>query len=111
MATTDTNLTQLVINKLTEAQYNEGIINDNELYFVTDGKISADDVDDTNTVNKFVTSAEKQTWNNKSDFSGDYNDLTNKPTIPTVPTNVSAFNNDAGYLTLSTLPIYNGGVE
>ena len=32
-------------------------------------------------------------------FSGDYNDLTNKPTIPTVPTNVSAFTNDAGYLT------------
>jgi hypothetical protein len=32
-------------------------------------------------------------------FSGDYNDLTNKPVIPTVPTNVSAFTNDAGYLT------------
>ena len=32
-------------------------------------------------------------------FSGDYNDLNNKPTIPTVPTNVSAFYNDAGYLT------------
>lgn len=31
--------------------------------------------------------------------SGDYNDLSNKPTIPTVPTNVSAFTNDAGYLT------------
>lgn len=32
-------------------------------------------------------------------FSGNYNDLRNKPTIPTVPANVSAFNNDAGYLT------------
>ena len=32
-------------------------------------------------------------------------------TIPTVPTNVSSFNNDAGYLTLATLPIYNGGVS
>ncbi len=31
--------------------------------------------------------------------TGSYNDLTNKPTIPTVPTNVSAFTNDAGYLT------------
>lgn len=31
--------------------------------------------------------------------------------IPTVPTNVSAFNNDAGYLTLADLPIYNGGVS
>ena len=34
--------------------------------------------------------------------SGSYNDLTNKPTIPTVPTNVSAFTNDAGYLTSYT---------
>ena len=31
--------------------------------------------------------------------SGNYNDLTNKPTIPTVPTNVSAFTNDVPYLT------------
>lgn len=31
--------------------------------------------------------------------SGDYADLTNKPTIPVVPTDVSAFNNDAGYIT------------
>lgn len=31
--------------------------------------------------------------------SGEYNDLLNKPTIPTVPTNVSAFTNDSGYLT------------
>ena len=29
-----------------------------------------------------VTSAEKNIWNAKSNFSGDYNDLTNKPTIP-----------------------------
>ena len=37
-------------------------------------------------------------------FSGDYNDLTNRPTIPTVPTNVSAFTNDAGYITISSVP-------
>ena len=40
--------------------------------------------------------------------------LSNKGTwenVPTVPTNVSSLNNDAGYLTLSTLPIYNGGVS
>ena len=34
--------------------------------------------------------------------SGNYSDLTNKPTIPTVPANVSAFTNDAGYLTSIT---------
>lgn len=29
--------------------------------------------------------------------SGNYNDLENKPVIPVIPTNVSAFNNDANY--------------
>lgn len=33
-----------------------------------------------------VTDTEKQSWNDKSDFSGDYEDLQGKPTIPTVPT-------------------------
>lgn len=46
-----------------------------------------------------ITSSDISNWNNKSDFSGNYNDLTNKPTIPTVPTDVSSFNNDAGYIT------------
>lgn len=32
-------------------------------------------------------------------FSGNYEDLSNKPTISVVPTNVSSFANDAGYLT------------
>lgn len=35
-------------------------------------------------------------------FSGNYNDLTNKPTIPVIPTNISAFYNDSGYLTSVT---------
>ena len=33
---------------------------------------------------KNITSSDITNWNNKSDFSGSYNDLTNKPTIPTV---------------------------
>ena len=33
------------------------------------------------------------------------------PPIPTVPTKVSSFTNDAGYLTLATLPKYEGAVE
>lgn len=40
--------------------------------------------------------------------SGSYADLSGKPTIPTVPTNVSAFTNDAGYITgyTETDPVY-----
>ena len=35
-------------------------------------------------------------------FSGDYNDLANKPIIPTVPSALSAFANDVGYLSAGT---------
>lgn len=69
--------------------------------------LDADLVDDTNSAHKFVTVQEKTTWNNKSDFSGSYNDLTDKPTIPTVPTNVSAFTNDAGYITKTVNDLVN----
>ena len=41
----------------------------------------ADLTDDS--MHRLVTDTEKATWNNKSDFSGDYDDLDNKPTIPT----------------------------
>lgn len=35
------------------------------------------------TTHRTVSDAEKQKWNNKSDFNGSYNSLTDKPTIPT----------------------------
>ena len=47
---------------------------------------------------KFLTTnGSTVSWGNV--FSGNYNDLTNKPTIPTVPTNISSFTNDSGYIT------------
>lgn len=107
---------------------------------------------------RLVTDTEKSTWNAKSNFSGNYDDLTNKPTIPSEVTeadvagwgftkntgdyskpangipstdmtqevqasldkadsalqsndNVSELTNDAGYLTLATLPIWDGGMN
>ena len=36
-----------------------------------------------------ITSSKVTEWNNKSNFSGSYKDLTNKPTIPTVDVNKS----------------------
>jgi hypothetical protein len=42
---------------------------------------------------------EDGTLNAEKGFSGSYDDLTNQPIIPTVPTNISAFTNDAGYVT------------
>ena len=57
---------------------------------------TAQEIDDTNSPHKFVTEQEKATWNNKSDFSGSYNDLQDKPT------KISDFANDSGQ-TLNTL--------
>lgn len=42
-----------------------------------------------------VTDAEKTAWDNKSDFSGDYDDLENKPTIPS---KTSDLNNDSNFV-------------
>jgi len=36
-------------------------------------------------------------------LTGSYDDLEDKPAIPTVPTDVSAFANDAGYFTAADL--------
>jgi len=52
----------------------------------TTNKLDADLVDDSTSTNKFVTAADKTAWNAKSDFSGSYNDLTDKPTIPAAVT-------------------------
>lgn len=55
----------------------------------------------TTEANGLMSAADKQKLDDlaKVATSGSYNDLSDKPTIPTVPTDVSAFNNDAQYLT------------
>lgn len=45
----------------------------------------------------WVIEQQQADWNQADTTAKDY--IKNKPTIPTVPTNVSSFNNDAGYLT------------
>ena len=51
-----------------------------------------------------ITQEKIDDWDNKSDFSGSYNDLTDKPIIPTIPdipTKVSQLENDSNYATES----------
>ena len=50
-----------------------------------------------------VTSAQTAAWDAKSNFSGSYNDLTDKPTIPT---SASQLTNDEGYITSDALSGY-----
>lgn len=54
---------------------------------------------DTSTI-RHVTDTEKNTWNAKSNFSGNYNDLANKPFIPS---KYSDLLNDLQYLTQNDL--------
>ena len=53
-----------------------------------------------------ITSTDISTWNNKSDFSGNYNDLTNKPTIPAAQVNSdwNATSGKAQILNKPTIP-------
>lgn len=65
-----------------------------------DSKIASAVSGGTVDLSNFVTESELNTAITAlNNFSGDYNDLTNAPTIPVVPTNVAAFINDAGYQT------------
>lgn len=55
-----------------------------------------------------ITSTDISNWNAKSDFSGAYNDLTDKPTIPT---KTSELTNDSGFITGGNwLPLSGGTV-
>lgn len=67
-------------------------------------KLDADLVDDTTSVHKFVTAADKTAWNAKSDFSGDYDDLTNKPTIPAAQVNAD-WNAESGVAQILNKPM------
>ena len=82
------------------------------------------------TTHRVVTDTEKSTWNAKSNFDGDYNSLTNKPTIPTnadftlaglkeksynsltdkptIPTKTSQLTNDSNFATTSQIPDISG---
>ena len=73
-----------------------------------------DDVNFSTTVTNLIAAKAELsdlTWSNvtgKPTFAtvahtGSYNNLDDKPVIPTVPTNVSAFTNDANYVTSSTI--------
>lgn len=99
---TDTNVDSLVINKLTKAQYDDiQSPSETELYLVEESI----DTTPTNGSDNPVSSGGVYTaLQGKADTSslatvatsGSYNDLSNTPTIPTVPSNISCYSNDTG---------------
>ena len=82
--TTDTRISELIINKLTKAQYDAavaaGTISETELYAVTDDDTYVDMETFTNALANYTTTANLAAVA----LSGEYADLLNKPTISTV---------------------------
>lgn len=100
-------------------------INDKQVAVVDDIPTALSQLSE-DTTHRVVTDTEKATWNAKSDFDGDYNSLTNKPTIPTnadftlaglkeksynsltdkptIPTKTSQLTNDSNFATTSQIP-------
>lgn len=88
---------------------------------VSDTTYSSQTAAEGGTAESLVTTGEKYTWNNKSDFSGSYNDLSNKPTIPTAlsdltddenhrlvtDTQITTWNGKQNALTFDTAPTEN----
>ena len=56
---------------------------------------------------KDITESDIENWNNKSDFSGSYDDLSNKPTIPS---KISDLINDSGFINSESEPAFNSSV-
>lgn len=70
-----------------------------ETVWLTPPDVGACPADHADNMSLHITEIERGTWNSKSDFSGDYNDLRNKPTIPTV--SVSSVNGMTGNVNLN----------
>lgn len=81
----------------------------------TTNKLSADLVDDSSTTHKFVTTTEKSTWNGAVQpgdlatvaTTGQYSDLSGKPTIPTVNNPTITFKQ--GSTTIGTMTLNQSG--
>lgn len=69
-----------------ESKYYTGAEIDERLDGKADASLIPDALSDLtdDETHRVVTDAEKDAWNAKSDFSGSYNDLTDKPTIPSI---------------------------
>lgn len=78
--------------------------------------IGIENINNTSDINKPISSATQVALNSKVDISslhsvattGNYNCLSNKPVIPIVPTTVSSFTNDSGYLKSVDFKTING---
>jgi hypothetical protein len=104
-------------NKPSIPSFNQSLNTTNDVAFnsVTAKTIDVESLEFTGTGPIVISSGNDLSFNAAGDIkfngsklatvaiSGSYNDLTNKPSIPVVPTTVSSFTNDAGYINSSSL--------
>lgn len=90
-------ITNPVINKISKAEYDAK---------VTAGLITDTMIEEQVWINQDVTIADQENLRNIKTvaLTGSYNDLTDKPTIPTVPTKTSELTNDSGFITANDIP-------
>lgn len=90
-------ITNPVINKISKAEYD---------LKVASGLITETMIADEVWINQDVTIADQENLRNLKTVatSGSYNDLTDKPAIPVVPTKTSDLTNDSGFITANDIP-------
>lgn len=90
-------ITNPVINKISKAEYD---------LKVAGGVITDTMIEEQVWINQDVTIADQENLRNIKTvaLTGSYNDLTDKPTIPAVPTKTSELTNDSGFITANDIP-------
>lgn len=90
-------ITNPVINKISKAEYDAK---------VAAGVITPTMIADEVWINQNVTIADQENLRNIKTvaLTGSYNDLTDKPSIPAVPTKTSELTNDSGFITANDIP-------
>ena len=84
---------EFVTNKIAEAKLDSGEVDLSNYVTKSQLDLKADETaltSHTNNATIHITAAERTDWNNKSNFSGSYNDLSDKPTIPSAYTHPSS---------------------
>ncbi len=96
------------VNSITEADiahWNDHFSGDyNDLSNIPE--LFSENYDDLNNLPELFSGDYNDLSNIPELFSGDYDDLTNKAPMPEIPTDLSEFDNDAGYLTSENQDLY-----
>ena len=90
-------------NKPTIPQNTSDLINDSGFITIDDLDVVEGHYHENKAILDMITQEKITKWESTSDFDGNYENLTNKPTIPT---KVSELVNDSGFISLNGMDVY-----